>query len=127
MQSPFAFAVLKGKDMVVAMANDSIKQMWGKGNEIEGKPLIEILPELKDQQFPVSLHRVYTSGIPYMANDTLVRMKRKGKMVDLYFNFVYQPYRETDDTISGVTLIAIEVTEQVVAKKTNGTKQSYSR
>ena len=34
MQSPFAFAVLKGKDMVVAMAKDSIKQIWGKGYKI---------------------------------------------------------------------------------------------
>ena len=117
MQSPFAFAVLKGKDMVVAMANDSIKQIWGKGYKVEGKPLLEILPEMKDQEFPALLHKVYTSGIPYIANEFLARVKRKGKMVDGYYNFVYQPYRETDDTISGVTVIAIEVTEQVIAKR----------
>ena len=64
MQSPFAFAVLKGKDMVVTMANDSVKQMWGKGKKIEGKPLIEILPELKDQEFMALLKKVYTTGIP---------------------------------------------------------------
>ena len=117
MQSPFAFAVLKGKDMVVAMANDSIKQMWGKGNKIEGKPLIEILPEIKDQEFPALLHKVYTTGIPYMANESLAQVKRNGKLEDVYFNFVYQPYREIDDTISGVTIIAIEVTNEVIAKK----------
>ena len=117
MQSPFAFAVLKGKDMVVAMANDSIKQIWDKGEKIEGKPLIEILPEIKDQEFPALLHKVYTTGIPYLANESLARVKRKGKMEDVYFNFVYQPYRETDETISGVTVIAIEVTNEVIAKK----------
>ena len=117
MQSPFAFAVLKGKDMVVTMANDSVKQIWGKGNEIEGKPLIEILPELKDQEFPGLLHKVYTTGIPFLANEALARVKRKGKMEDVYFNFVYQPYYETDDTISGITIIAIEVTNEVIAKQ----------
>ena len=117
MQSPFAFAVLKGKDMVVAIANDSIKQMWGKGNEIEGKPLIEILPEIKDQEFPALLHNVYSTGNPYVAKEAPARVKRNGKMEDLYFNFVYQPYRETDDTILGVTIIAIEVTNEVIAKK----------
>ena len=117
MQSPFAFAVLKGKDMVVTIANDSIKEMWGKGNKIEGKPLIEILPEIKNQEFPALLHKVYTTGIPYVSNESLARVKRNGKIEDVYFNFVYQPYYETEDTISGVTIIATEITEQVKAKK----------
>jgi two-component system CheB/CheR fusion protein len=117
MQSPFAFAVLKGKDMVIAMANDSIKQVWGKGNDIEGKPLIKILPEMKKQAFPALLQKVYTTGILYVENESLARVKRKGKMEDVYFNFVYQPYRETDDTISGVTIFAIDVTEQVLGRK----------
>ena len=117
MQSPFAFAILKGKDMVVALANNSVKQLWGKGNKIEGKPLVEILPEIKNQEFPALLQKVYTTGIPYIANEALARVKRKGKMENVYFNFVYQPYREVDDTISGVTIIAVEVTEQVKAKK----------
>ena len=117
MQSPFAFAILKGKDMVITIANDSIKQMWGKGNKIEGKPLIEILPEIKDQEFPVLLQKVYTTGIAYIANEALALVQRNGKIEDVYFNFVYQPYRETDDTILGVTIIAIEVTKQVEAKK----------
>jgi two-component system CheB/CheR fusion protein len=126
MQSPFAFAVLKGKDMVIAIANDSIKQMWGKGNKIEGKPLIEILPEMKDQAFPALLYEVFTTGIPYMANESLARMKRKGKMEDVYLNFVYQPYRETDDTISGVTIIAIEVTpEAEFNKKMKASEENF--
>ena len=117
MQSPFAFAILKGKDMVVAMANDSIKQMWGKGSKVEGKPLIEILPEIKDQEFPVLLHKVYSTGIPYVTNESLARMERKGKMEDVYFNFSYQPFTENDGTISGIIIFAIEVTEQVLARK----------
>jgi PAS domain S-box-containing protein len=112
MQSPFAFAVLKGEDMVVTIANDSIKRMWDKGDTIEGKPLTKVLPELKGQEFPDLLHKVYTSGIPYMGNETLVRLKRNGKLEEVYFTYVYQPYREADETISGVTIIAIEVTPE---------------
>lgn len=117
MQSPFAFAVLKGKDMVVDMANASIKKIWGKGNKVEGKRMLEILPELKDQKFPELLQKVYTTGIPYLANESLVRRKRNGKLVNEYFNFVYQPYREADETISGVTIIANEVTPEVEFNK----------
>ena len=112
-RSPFAFAVSKGKDMVIAVANDSIKQIWGKGNEVEGKPLLEILPEKKGLEFPALLDKVYTTGIPYMANEAVAPVMHKGKMVEGYYNFVYQPYYEVDNTISGVTVMAIEVTEQV--------------
>ena len=117
MESPFAFAILKGQDMVVTLANDSIKQVWGKGNNIEGKKIIEVLPEIIDQEFPDLLLEVYKTGIPYLANESLAIVKRNDKMENVYFNFVYQPYYETDDTISGVTIIAIEVTEHVKSKK----------
>ena len=117
MQSPFAFAVLKSKDMVITLANDSIKEMWGKGNEVEDKPLLEILPEIKDQPFPALLNKVYTTGIPFYANESLVQLVRNGKMEDVYFNFVYQPYREANETISGVAIIATEVTPQAILNK----------
>ena len=81
--------------------------------------MIEILPELKNQEFPDLLDKVYTTGISYMANEALFPVMRKGKMVDGYYNFVYQPYCEVDNTISGVTIMAIKVTKQVKAKKHN--------
>ncbi|MFV8326031.1 ATP-binding protein [Flavobacterium sp. ZS1P14] len=115
--SPFAIAILKGKDMVVTLANDSIKEIWGKGNAIEGKKFISILPELKDLEFPKLLDEVYTTGIAFYGDALLAPMFRNGKLEQTYFNFVYQPYLEADETISGVTIIAYDVTAQVMAKK----------
>ena len=116
MQSPFAFAVLKGKDMVVTLANDSIKEMWGKGNDMEGKKFIDILPEVKDSEFPKQLENVYNTGVTFHGHELLASLNRNGKREDNYFNFVYQPYFEADKTISGVTIIAYQVTESVLAK-----------
>lgn len=117
MHSPFAFAILQGKDFVITLANDSIKEMWGKGKQIEGKPLLEILPEIKDSPFPEILLNVFETGIPYQAYESLTQLKRHDKLEDVYFNFVYQPYYESDATISGIVIIAHEVTLQVNAKK----------
>ena len=117
MKSPFAFAVLKGKNMIIDLANDSVKEIWGKGKDLEGKPLLEVLPELKDSEFPGLLDKVYTTGIPFSGEELLAPVFRNDKLEDVYFNFVYQPYLEADETISGVTIIAYEVTEQVIAKK----------
>ena len=116
MQSPFAFAIMKGDNMVITLANDSIKEIWGKGKEIEGKTFLAILPELKDTQFPALMHKVYTTGIPFQGIEYSVTLFRNDKLEDLYFNFVYQPYYEADETISGITVIAYEVTSQVIIK-----------
>jgi PAS domain S-box-containing protein len=117
MKSPFAFAVFKGKYMVITLANDSVKEMWGKGKDLEGKPLFEVLPELKDSAFPSLLDNVYTTGTPFQGEELLAPVFRNGKLEDVYFNFVYQPYLEADETISGVTVIAYEVTASVIVKK----------
>ncbi len=116
LQSPFAFAVLKGKDMVVSLANDSIKQMWGKGQNVEGLKFNDVLPELIDKEFPALLNNVFTTGVPFYGNELLAPIAYDGIIKDAYFNFVYQPYYEADETISGVTIIAYDVTTQVLAK-----------
>jgi PAS domain S-box-containing protein len=116
MKSPFAIAILKGKDMVVSLANSSIKEIWGKGDDVEGKKFIDILPELKELTFPKLLDEVYTTGIAFYGDALLAPMFRNGKLEETYFNFVYQPYLETNETISGVTIIAYDVTAQVMAK-----------
>jgi two-component system, chemotaxis family, CheB/CheR fusion protein len=117
MKSPFAFAIMKGKEMVITLANDSIKEIWGKGKEVEGKPFLEILPELINSPFPELLKTVFTTGVPYVGNEFPVEFDREGKLETQYFNFVYQPYYEADETIAGITVIASEVTEQVRNKK----------
>ena len=117
MNSPFAFSIMKGKDMKVILANDLIKELWGKGKNVEGKTLLEILPELSNQPFPAMIDSVYTSGEPVYANEMLAQLNRHGIMEDRYFNIVYEPYLEADETISGVITIAHEVTQQVLARK----------
>jgi len=117
MQSPFAFSIMKGKDMVITMANDSIKEFWGKGTQVEGKTMLQVLPELKDQPFPKMIAEVFTTGLPVYANEMLAQLNRNGKMEDRYFNVVYQPHLEADESISGVITIAHEVTTQVIVRK----------
>lgn len=116
MQSPFSFAILKGKDMIIKLANDSIKEIWGKGSEIEGKPILDILPELKEGPIPKMLEEVYTTGVAQEGYELLVPLMRNGQLDDVYFNFVYQPYLDADETILGVTIIAYEVTAQINLK-----------
>jgi PAS domain S-box-containing protein len=112
-----AIGILKGTDMVLTFANDPIIATWGKGGNIIGKPLFEVLPELRSQGFPELLQQVYTTGVPYYGYEVKATLIRNGKEEDVYYNFVYQPYTEVDNSITGITILATEVTEQVLAKK----------
>ncbi|MCW3092994.1 MAG: chemotaxis protein CheR [Ferruginibacter sp.] len=117
MQSPFAFSIMKGKEMEITMANHLMKKFWGKGPDVEGKTLTQILPEIIDQPFQGLINSVYTTGEPAYANEMLVILNHNDKMEERYFNIIYQPHFEADETLSGVITIAHEVTSLVLARK----------
>ncbi|CAN5777416.1 hypothetical protein BH10BAC2_BH10BAC2_40220 [soil metagenome] len=116
-QSLMAVSIFKGPEMRIAFANEPMIVMLGKGKDIIGKPLIEVLPELEGQSFPKLLDDVYASGVPYYGYEMPGTLVRNGKAEETYFNFVYQPYREVDNSITGITVIGTEVGVQVLAKK----------
>jgi two-component system CheB/CheR fusion protein len=117
MNSPFTFAVLKGKDLIIDLANDRVKEVWGRGNDIEDKSLLKIMPELKDTPFPALFDEVRATGTPFHGVEVQSPKDVHGNLKEEYFNFVFQPYLEADQTISGITIIGNEVTEQVIAKR----------
>jgi two-component system, chemotaxis family, CheB/CheR fusion protein len=117
MNSPFTFAVLKGEDLIIDLANERIKEVWGRGNDIEGKSLLEIMPEITDTPFPALLDEVRATGIPFHGVEVQSPKNLHGHVREEYFNFVFQPYWEADETISGITIIGNDVTEQVIAKR----------
>jgi hypothetical protein len=110
LQSPFAIAILKSKDMVISLANDAIKEIWSKGKNVEGEKFIDVLPELIGKEFPLLLDKVFTTGIPFYGNEYLAPLLYGGKLSDFYFNFLYQPYYVADETVSRITIIAYHVT-----------------
>jgi two-component system CheB/CheR fusion protein len=112
LSSPSMIAILTGENLVVEAANDSILDSWGKGRDVIGKPLAEVMPEIIQQGFGDILHQVYTTGKPYQAYETPVYQNRNGKKELGYFTFIYQPQRDLNGTISGVTIIANENTTQ---------------
>jgi two-component system CheB/CheR fusion protein len=116
-QSIMGISIFKGREMRIAFANEPMMTILGKGKDIIDKALLEVLPELKDQPFPKLLDDVYKTGVPYYGHETKATIIRNGKEVETYFNFVYQPYREVDNTITGITVLATDVGDQVLAKK----------
>lgn len=112
-QVPLGIAILKGQDLIVDMANPTYLQIIDKQeNDILGKPLFNSVPEAKETAQPLLLN-VLETGNPYFTDEFSVTLNRYGKQELCYFNLVFHPLKEENDTISGVIVAAYEVTETV--------------
>jgi PAS domain S-box-containing protein len=118
MQAPTLIAVLRGADHRIELANPRICEVWGLTEaEILNRPLLDVLPELRNQIFPSLLEDAYRSGTPYFGRETAASFRRNDTTMEtVYFNFVYSPFRSVSGTIEGIFVIASDVTEQVLAR-----------
>ena len=62
------------------------------------------------------IKNVYETGELYLANEQPVNLYRDDKVETVYQNFVYEPYRDPNGKILGVTAVTIDVTSQVLAR-----------
>ncbi len=115
-QTPSPTLVLMGDDLVIKQINKHMLAMIGRGEEIVGMPLIDVLPELKGQYVWTQVQNVYNEGIPFDQSEVLVQHNRTGVMRDYYYNLAYRPLIESGK-ITGMIQVAVDVTEQVVARK----------
>ena len=118
LQAPVAMCILRGPQYEVAIANERMYELWGRGaSEMLRRPIFEGLPEAREQGLEELLDSVYNNGESFSANERPVALPRNGHVETVYLNFVYEPFRDGDGTISGIIAVGTDVTEQVVARK----------
>ncbi len=116
-QSPVATCLFVGADMRVEVANESMLDFWGKNRSILGQPLAEAVPELRGQPFLDILLDVFTSGETYSANAAEAFLHGENGPGIYYFDFTYKPLRNAAGDVYGIMGMAVDVTEQVIARK----------
>src|SRR6185312_11694130 len=115
--APVAMAVFTGPAHIVEVANAKALELWSKtANEVMNKPLVEGMPEIKDQGIETILENVFATGERFIANDLPVKLIRDGKLQTTYINLVYEALKGAADTVYGIVAIGIDVTEQVVSR-----------
>ncbi|HEX8358210.1 MAG TPA: ATP-binding protein [Segetibacter sp.] len=118
LQAPVAMCILTGADFVIDIANSNMCKVWGKqAEEVMNKPLFEVLPEAKDQGFEEIMFEVLRTGVGFSASEQPVTLQRNGKLELVYVNLAYEPIRDENNIISSIMALAIDVTEQVIARK----------
>jgi len=116
-QAPVAILVFRGPELVIDLANQAMLEILGHSSDIIGKPLLEGLPEIEGAPAVDQLFHVFQTGESSDGNEEPVPIMTNGKLETRYFNFSYRPLLD-NGRIIGVMDVAVEVTAQVLARKT---------
>lgn len=118
MQAPVGIAIFRGPGYIVDLINPPLCELYGKTvEEIIDQPVFEVLNHAKGIGFEELLDNVRLTGQSFKGQSLAAPLVRNGKLETVYLDFVYEPFRENDGTISGVIAVAKEVTEQVNARQ----------
>ena len=118
MEAPAAISVTEGPDHVVVMQNAVSRHMIG-GRDLVGRRARDVFPEIEATGLLALQDRVYQTGEPFIGREVHVAFDRDGdgELEDGYFNFVYQPLFNEDRAVYGILTHAVEVTDQVIARR----------
>lgn len=115
-EAPVAICILTGCDYSIDSVNNKMLEIWGKSRSRLGKTIFETLPEIADQRFIDLLDHVFTTGIAYHGHEAKASLDHEGVMTDVYVNFVFQPISSLDGVTCSIIVVAVDITEQVLAK-----------
>jgi GAF domain-containing protein/FixJ family two-component response regulator len=118
-QTPAAIAITRGPDFVFEFANPFYEKVAGRPIS-PGRPLREVLPEVLSQPRVLeALRGTMRTGQPFVAQEFPMALDRRGegRVEEAFFNLVLQPLRDEAGEVSWLLTHAVEVTEQVLARR----------
>ncbi|MGV3639181.1 MAG: PAS domain-containing protein [Adhaeribacter sp.] len=118
MQAPAAICILEGPDLVYQLVNPGYQQLF-PDRVLLGKPILEALPEIKNNRVYDTFRQVYDTGLTHEEPELLIPFIRPedGVLEDRYFKYIQQARLNEHGQVDGVVVFALEVTEQVAARK----------
>jgi PAS domain S-box-containing protein len=110
-QSPSFIAVLRGPEHRFELVNPGYMQIVAH-RPVVGKAVREAVPEVEGQGFFELLDRVYATGEPFVGQSVPITIQRTPGAAPepLVLDFVYQPIRDPDGTVTGIFVEGIDVT-----------------
>jgi len=117
-QAPTFMALLRGPDHRFELANPSYLRLVGN-RDIIGRTVAEALPDAAAQGFVKILDEVYRTGKAYTATGARFAMQSSpdSPVEERYLDFVYQPLRGSDGSITGIFVEGADVSDRYSAEQ----------
>jgi PAS domain S-box-containing protein len=116
-EAPIATCLFVGRELKIEIANNKILDFWGKDKSVFGQPLVEAVPELVGQPFIEILNQVFTTGITYEGFSEPALLLRDGVLGTYYYDYTYKPLKNAQGEVYAIMDMAVDVTQQVLARK----------
>jgi signal transduction histidine kinase/PAS domain-containing protein len=119
-QVTVAIAFFRGPDHIIELANAEMANIWGRtAAQTLGRPVFEALPDIKGQGFEAIFADVLRHGTPHDIQEIPVTIARAhtDRPTRGYFNLTYRPQHDAEGHIIGIITLAIEITEEVLARR----------
>jgi two-component sensor histidine kinase len=115
--APGFIGLLRSSEHIYEFVNDAYIRLMGDRDYI-GRSVREVVPEAVEQDFIGLLDHVYQTGETYVAYATPLKVSRPFDGVDeeRFLDFIYQPVRDADGTITGIFVEGHDVTQGVLAR-----------
>ncbi len=112
-QAPGFIAILSGPDHVFEFVNESYDRHFDRRGFV-GRRVRDVFPELKGQGFFELLDRVYATGERFVASAMPVQLKAGpgAQPVEHLLDFIYEPVRAVDGSVTGIFVEGYDVTER---------------
>ncbi|OOQ58633.1 PAS domain-containing protein [Mucilaginibacter pedocola] len=118
MNTPISMAIFEGRDLVITVANQSVLDIWSRTREeVMGKKLLDVFPELLDQPFPDMLYEVFDTGKRLALPEIEVDINTAEGNKHLYVNFSYDPLFAENGEVESIMVSVFDVSEVVEARK----------
>jgi PAS domain S-box-containing protein len=117
--APAGIGLYVGPDFIIENPNQTFIDLMGKGPDITGKPLGEVMPELitENQPFLKILDEVFNTGKEYHSSGSLAKIVKNGVMTDGYYNITYTPVFNAGGEVYAILEIGVDVTEQIKSQQ----------
>lgn len=117
-QAPTFMALLRGPEHRFELANPSYMRLVG-GRPVVGRTVAEALPDAAAQGFVAILDEVFRTGQPYTAIGApfMMQVNAGDAPVERHVDFVYQPLRGPDGSVTGIFVEGADVTERMMAER----------
>ncbi|WP_207535586.1 ATP-binding protein [Desertivirga arenae] len=118
MAAHYPLMVLQGNEWIIQIANKPLAELWGMSLEnIIGLPLLQVLPELKDQPFPALLKNVFDTGLSYGQEEEVFYLETPEGRLTKYVSFYYDALFDEQGKVAGIIVSANDITAQVSSRK----------
>ncbi|MHA4896602.1 ATP-binding protein [Pedobacter sp. PWIIR3] len=118
MTSPVGLGVFRGRNLKIEMANQPMLDIWSRTREqVIGKELVEVFPELVGQPFLGLFEQVFNTGKPISISEIEAIIGTAEGEKRIYVDFQYSPLYDAERNIDAIMASVINITPMVESRK----------